>query len=77
MQEKKYPFAEIRNFTAGRRTRSSQKESDNNGNSSSSSDDEFTPKYKKSFGQNKNAKFNSFMVRKCDCILEADKVQSV
>ena len=40
----------IRNSTAGRRTRSSQKESDNNGTSSSSSDDETTPKYKKSYG---------------------------
>ena len=40
----------------------------------SSSDDEFTPKYKKSFGKNKKAKFNEFMVRKCDCLLEADKV---
>ena len=40
----------------------------------SSSDDEFTPKYKKSFGQNKKVKFNAFMVRKCDCLLEADKV---
>ena len=50
-KEKQYPFAEIRNFTAGRRTRSSQKESDNNRNSSSSSDDETTPKYKKSLGQ--------------------------
>ena len=53
--KKQYPFAEIRNFTAGRRTRSSQKESDNNGTSSSSSDDETTPKYKKSFGANRNA----------------------
>ena len=43
---KKNPLAEIRNFTAGRRTRSSQKERDNNGTSLSSSDDETTPKYK-------------------------------
>ena len=50
MREKKL-FSEIQNFTAGRKTRSSQKESDNNGTSSSSSDDETTPKYKKSFGQ--------------------------
>ena len=40
---KKYPYAEIRNFTAGRKTRSFQKENDNNGTSSLSSDDEFTP----------------------------------
>ena len=52
MREKKYPYAEIRNFTAGRRTRSFQKKNDNNGTSSSSSDDEFTPKYKKSYGAN-------------------------
>ena len=31
-------------------------------------------KYKKRFGQNKKAKFNAFMVRKSDCLLEADKV---
>ena len=48
---KKNSFADIRNFTAGRRTRSFQKESDNNGTFSSSSDDETTPKYKKSYGQ--------------------------
>ena len=41
---KKNPYAEIQNFTAGRRKRSFQKENDNNGTSSSSSDDEFTPK---------------------------------
>ena len=39
IKKKIYPFAEIRNFTAGRRTISSQKESDNNGNVLSSSDD--------------------------------------
>ena len=39
-----------------------------------STDDELTPKYKKRFGQNKKAKFNEFMVRKCDDLLEADKV---
>ena len=58
-----YPYAEIRNLTAGRRTRSFQKENHNNGNSSSSSDDEFTPKYKKSYGVNINANFNAFMDR--------------
>ena len=40
----------------------------------SSSNDETAPKYKKSFGRNKNAKFNEFMVRKCSDLLEADKV---
>ena len=74
MQGKKYPYAEHRNITGNRRTRSFHKESDNNGTSSSSSDDEFTPKYKKSFGQNKKAKFNAFMVRKCDCLLQVNKV---
>ena len=74
MQGKKNPYAEIRNFTGNRRTRSFQKESDNNGTSSSSSDDEFTPKYKKSYGVNIKAKFNAFMVRRCGCLIEADKV---
>ena len=72
--KKQYPYAEIRNFIGNKRTRSFQKESDNNGTSLSSSDDEFTPKYKKSFGQNKNAKFNEFMVRQCGNLLEADEV---
>ena len=49
MRKKQYLFADIRNSTAGRRTRSSQKESDNNGTSSSYSDDETTPKYIKTF----------------------------
>ena len=71
---KKYPYAEHQNFTGNRKTGSFQKENDNNGNSSSSFDDDFTPKYRKSFGQNKKAKFNEFMVRKCDDLLEADKV---
>ena len=74
MWKKKNPYAEIGNFTACRRTISFQKESDNNGNSSSSSDDEFTPKYKKSYGENINANFNEFMVRKCGNLLKADKV---
>ena len=72
--KKQYPYAEIRNFTAGRRTRSFQKENDKNGTSLSSSDNEFTPKYKKSYEKNIRAKFNAFMVRICDCLLEADKV---
>ena len=67
-------YADIRNFIGNKRTRSFQIENDNNGTSSLSSDDETTPKYKKSFGQNKKAKFNEFMVRKCDDLLEADKV---
>ena len=73
-RRKKNPYAEIRNFNAGRRTRSFQKESENNGTSSSSSDDEFTPKYKKSYGVNIKAKFNAFMVRRCGCLIEADNV---
>ena len=49
--KKQYPYAEIRNFSAGIRTRSFQKENDNDDTSLSSSDDEFTPKYKKSYGK--------------------------
>ena len=72
--EKKYPYAEIRNFTAGRMTRSFQKENDNNGTSSSSSDDEFTPKYKKSYWENINDNFNAFMDRICEELIKADNV---
>ena len=51
MRKKQYIFADIRNSTAGRRTRSSQKESDNNGTSSLSSDDEQHPNIRKVMGQ--------------------------
>ena len=44
----------------------------NNGTSSSSSDYETTPKFKKSFGKNINAKFDVFMKTRCDLIIEAD-----
>ena len=75
MREKKqYPYAEIRNFTAGRRTISFQKENDNNGTSSSSSDDEFTLKYKKSYGVNINANFNAIMDRRCEELIVAYNV---
>ena len=67
-------FAEIRNFTADRGTRSSQKESYKNGTYSSSSDDETTPKYKKSYGENINANFNAFMDKRCEDLIEADIV---
>ena len=70
--KKIYPFTEIRNFTAGKRTRSSQKESDNNGTSSPFSDYETIPKYKKRFGVNINAKFNTFMNKRCEIIIKAD-----
>ena len=73
-RKKQDPYVEIRNFTAGRRTRSFQKENDNNGTSSSSSDDEFTPKYKKSYGENINANFNAFMDRRCEELIDADNV---
>ena len=43
-----------------------------NGISSSSSDYETTPKFKKSFGESINAKFDVFMKTICDLILEAD-----
>ena len=67
-------FAEFRNFSTCRRTRSSQKKSDNNGTSSSSSDDETTPKYKKMFGLNVNTNFNAFMNKRCEIIINADNV---
>ena len=60
-----YPYAEIQNFSAGITTRSFQKENDNDGTSSSSSYDEFTPKYKKSYGVNIKAKFNAVMDKRC------------
>ena len=69
-----YPYADIRNFSAGIRTRSFQKENDKNGNSSSSSDDEFTPKYKKSYGVNINTNFNAIMDRRCEELIVADNV---
>ena len=72
--KKQYTYADIRNFTAGRRTRSFKKENDNNGTSSSSSDDEFTPKYKKSYEENINVNFNAFMDRRCEELIEADNV---
>ena len=46
-KKKQYPFAEFRNVSTRKRTRSSHKESDNNGTSLSSYDNETTPKYKK------------------------------
>ena len=72
--KKQYPYAEIQNFTAGRRTRSFHKESDTNGTFSSSSDDEFTLKYKKHYGANINANFNAFMDRRCEELIEADNI---
>ena len=49
-EKNQYPYAEIRNFTAGISTRSFQRENENDGTSSlSSSDDEFTPKYKSQY----------------------------
>ena len=72
--EKQYPYAEIRNFTAGRRKRSFQKENDNNGTFSSSSDDEFTSKYRKIYGENINANFNAIMDRRCEELIVADNV---
>ena len=69
-----YPYAEHQNFTGNRRTRSFQKENDNDETSSSSSDDEFTPKYKKSYGVNIKAKFNAFMDRRYGELIVADKV---
>ena len=44
----------------------------NNGTSLSSSGYETTPKFKKHFGENTNAKFGVFMKTRCDFIIEAD-----
>ena len=55
-----------------KRTRSSYNETVNNGTSSSSYDYETTPKFKKRFGGNINAKFNIFMKTRCGFIIEAD-----
>ena len=55
-----------------KRTRSYYNEMMNNETYLSSSDYETTPKFKKSFGININAKFNVFMKTRCDLIIEAD-----
>ena len=73
-EKNQYPYAEFRILIGNKRTRSFQKDNDNNENSSSYSNDETTPKYKKRFGRNKNAKFNEFMVRKCGNLLKMDKI---
>ena len=44
----------------------------NNGTSSSSPDYKTTPKLKKHFGENINAKFDVFMKTRCYLIIEAD-----
>ena len=44
----------------------------NNETSSSYSEYETTPKFKKSLEKNINAKFNVFMKKRCDLIIEAD-----
>ena len=73
MREKKhYPYAEFRNVSSIKRTRLSHKKSDNNVTSSSSSDNETTPKFKKSFGTNFNAKFDARMKTRCEFIIKAD-----
>ena len=72
--KKQHPYAEIRKFFTGIRTRSFQKENDNDETSLLSSDDEFTPKYKKSYGVNIKAKLNSFMDRRCGELIVADIV---
>ena len=70
--QKQYPFAEFRNVSTRKRTRSSHKESDNNGTSLSYSDNETTPKFKKSFEKNINAKFDAGMKTRCEFIIKAD-----
>ena len=44
----------------------------NNGTYSSSSDYETTPNFKKAFRENINAKFDVFMKKRCDLIIEVD-----
>ena len=70
--KKQYQFAELRNISTRKRTRSSHKESDNNVTSLSSSDNETTPKFKKSFGGNINAKFDTRMKTRCEFIIKVD-----
>ena len=70
--KKQYPFAEFRNVSTRKRTRSSHKESDNNGTSSLSSDNETTPKFRKSFEKNMNANFDAHMKTRCEFIIKAD-----
>ena len=70
--KKIYPFAEFRNVSTRKRTRSSHKESDNNGTSSSSSDNETIPKFKKFFEKYINAKFDARMKTRCEFIIKAD-----
>ena len=53
-------------------TRSSYNEAMKNGTSLLSFDCETPPKYKKRFGKNINAKFNVFMKKRCDPIIETD-----
>ena len=72
MGKKNYPYAEFCNVSSRKRTRSSHKESDKNGTSSSSSDNETTPKFKKRFGTNYNAKFDARMKKRCEFIIKAD-----
>ena len=67
-----YPYAQFRNGISRKRTISSYNKSMNNGTSSSSSDNETTPKVKKSFGINFNAKFGMRMKTRCELIIEAD-----
>ena len=66
-----YPFADIQNGISRKSTRSSYNERMNNGNSLSSCDYETTPKFKKNFGTNINAKFDIFMKTRCEFIIKA------
>ena len=72
LKKKYYPFAEFRNFISRKRTRSSHNERTNNGTSSLSSDNDATPKFKKIFGINFNAKFDAHMKMRCVFIIKAD-----
>ena len=70
--KKHYPFAEFQNVISRKGTRSSHNKRMNNGTSPSSSDNETTPKFRKSFGTNFNAKFNIRMKTRCEFIIKAD-----
>ena len=67
-----YLYAKIQNGISRKGTRSSYNERMKKGTSSSSSDYETTPKDKKSFGKNFNAKFDARMKMGCEFILKAN-----
>ena len=65
----KIPYADFRNVSTRKRTRSSDKESDNNITYSSSSDNETTPKIKKNSEKKISAKFDTSIKTRCKFII--------